>query len=216
MGEREQIAADALAAIKNIVRRAIMTLLTLRDPDHRYQRQYHGSAWLFPVVNTAQESYGYARYGFEPTPHDISQMEIVAGWLAWLKRTEGEGAIRRIISWTLGVPTWRIGSRERCSERTIRNRIDRSIVAIIRQFAAVDLAVEEVEEQPPTASRNGKALQPLRPYDLVFDKSEGPHGGAVVLKKVYVYDAGFVTGIPNTRRWRTNRDGMHKAEKLLT
>jgi hypothetical protein len=162
------------------------------------------------VVNAAQESYGYARYGFEPTPHDISQMEIVAGWLSWLRRTEGEFAIRRLISWTLGVPTWRIGSRERCSERTVRNRIDRSIAAIIRQFAAADITIEVAQDRrQPEALVNGKTLVPLHPYDLVFDKPAGPHGGEVVLRKVYIYDKGFMLGSKRLR------DGKHKAEKFV-
>src|SRR5690242_5888430 len=156
MGTQEQ-AAEAFLAIKNIVRRAIMTLLTLRDPDRKYQ--YRSSSWLLPVVNTAQEAYGYIRYGFEPTPHDISQMDVVATWLAWLKRTEGEDAVRRIISWTLGVPTWRLAARERCSDRTIRNRIDRSIAAMIREFAAVDVSVEILEgAKVPEALRNGRPV----------------------------------------------------------
>lgn len=191
----KDIAAEAFAAIKTIVRRGIMTLMTLRDPDRKYHHRV--SAWLFPVVNKAQESYGYVQYGFEPTPHDISQMEIVAGWLAWMKRTEGELALRRIISWTLGVPTWRLASRERCSDRTVRNRIDRSIVAIIRNFAAADISVEIIEDG-----------ETKNPYKMVFDRPSGPHGGTVILRKVYVYDAGFMIGS------KTVRDGRYKADKF--
>jgi hypothetical protein len=188
-------ADDAFEAVKNIIRRAIITLMTLRDPDWRYQ--YRGSSWLFPVVNQAQEAYGYVQYGFEPTPHDVSQMEIVADWLSWLKRTEGEWSIRRIISWTLGVPTWRIGAREKCSERTVRNRIDRSISAIIGQFAAVDVSVEIIEDDSIT-----------NPYAMIFDAPPGPHGGPVILRKVYIYDKGFMRGA------RKVRDGREKAEKF--
>lgn len=189
-------AADAFETVKEIVRRAIITLMTLRDPHRKYQ--YRGSAWLFPVVNQAQEAYGYVQYGFEPTPHDISQMEIVAEWLAWLRRQEGEWSLRRIISWTLGVPTWRIGAREKCSERTIRNRIDRSIAAIIGQFAAVDFTVEEIED-PKVAT----------PYAMILDKPGGPHGGPVILRKVYIYDKGFMRG------GRRMRDGREKAERFM-
>src|SRR5688500_458250 len=82
----EQIAADALAVLKEIVRRAIVTLWTLKDPDRKYLA-HRPSNWLLSVVRERSESYGWSTYGFEPTAHDISQMEIVAGWLAWLRRT---------------------------------------------------------------------------------------------------------------------------------
>lgn len=193
---KEEIAEEALATIKTIVRRAIITLMTLRDPDRKYLHRQ--SSWLFPVVNTAQEAYGYSNYGFDPTPQDITQMELIAGWLAWLRRTEGEHAVRRIISWTLGVPTWRLAARERCSDRTIRNRIDRSIVAMLRQFAAVDISVEIVEDE-----------KMVTPYAMVFDPAPGPHGGPVILRKVYVYDKGFMLGSKNIR------DGREKADKFV-
>ncbi len=203
--ERMTQTEQAFEAVKAIVRRAIVTLMTLRDPDRKYQ--YRDSSWLFPVVNKAQESYGYVQYGFDPTPEDISQMEVVATWLAWLRRTEGEQALRRLISWTLGVPTWRIGSRERCSERTIRNRIDRSIAAIIKKFAAVDIAVELVEEiydGKKLTTRNGRARSP---FGLMFDRPDGL-SGEVVLRKIYVHDIGFMIG---NRRWR---DGRHLAARF--
>ncbi len=194
----QEIADEALVAIKTIVRRAIITFMTLRDPDRKYQREFRGTSWLLPVVDTKQEAYGYKNYGFEPTPHDISQMEIVADWLAWLKRSDGDNAVRRLISWTLGVPTWRLAARERCSDRTIRNRIDRSIVAMIRQFAAVDISVEIVEDGKTAA-----------PYAMVFDPPSGPHGGPIILRKVYIYDKGFMLGSKKIR------DGHWRAEKFV-
>lgn len=191
----EQIAIDALAVLKEIVRRAIVTLWTLKDPDRKYLNP-NISGWLLSTVRERSESYGWASYGFEPTPHDISQMEIVAGWLAWLRRTEGEQSLRRLIAWTLGVQTWKIGMREKCSERTIRNRIDRSIVAIIRQFAGADLTVEIVEDSRVT-----------NPYAMVLERplsTDGP----VILRKVYVYDKGFYRGSERVR------DGREKAERF--
>lgn len=192
----EKIAVEAFEAIKSIIRRGIMTLLTLRDPDRKYQYRYSG--WLFPVVRKAQEAYGYSKYGFDPTPHDLSQMDIVAVWLAWLKRSQGEDAVRRLISWTLGVPTWRIATRERCSERTVRNRMDRSVASIIQKFAAVDISVEIVEDD-----------KIVTPYAMIFDRATGPHGGPVMLRKVYIYDSGFMLG---HKKWR---NGHEKAEKYV-
>lgn len=192
-----EIAAEAFAAVKEIIRRAIVTLWTLKDPDRKYLAA-RSSSWLLSVVRERSESYGWATYGFEPTPHDISQMEIVAGWLAWLRRTEGEQALRRLIAWTLGVQTWRIGQRERCSERTIRNRMDRSVAAIMRQFAAADLSVEVVED-----------LKVTKPYSMVTEPNivtDAP----VTLRKVYIYDKGMFLGSKRLR------DGREKAEKYAT
>jgi hypothetical protein len=193
----EQIAADVLAVMKAIVRRAIMTLWTLKDPERRYLTP-RSSSWLLSIVRERSESYGWANYGFDPTPHDISQMEVVAGWLAWLRRTEGEQALRRLIAWTLGVQTWRIGTRERCSERTIRNRIDRSIAAIVQKFAGADISVEIINDPKIT-----------KPYAMVTEPNvvtDDP----VVLRKVYVYDKGFYIGS------KRHDDGRRKAEKYLT
>lgn len=195
-GAEHEVAAEVLHTVKEIVRRAIITLWTLKDPDRRYLRA-PSSSWLLSVVRERSESYGWANYGFEPTAHDISQMEIVATWLAWLRRTEGEQALRRLIGWTLGIQTWKIGMRERCSERTIRNRIDRSIVAIINKFAGAGLSVETVED--PTMTK---------PYAMVTEPNivtDAP----VILRKVYIYDQGFYIG---GRRWR---DGREKADKYL-
>jgi hypothetical protein len=124
-------------------------------------------------------------------------MEIVAGWLAWLRRTEGEQALRRLIAWTLGVQTWRIGRREGCSEQTVRNRMDRSVAAIIRQFAAADLSVEIVEDMKMT-----------KPYSMVTEPNivtDNP----VTLRKVYIYDKGMFLGSKRLR------DGREKAEKYV-
>lgn len=191
-----QIAAECFATVKEIIRRAIVTLWTLKDPDRKYLAA-RSSSWLLSVVRERSESYGWATYGFEPTPHDISQMEIVAGWLAWLRRTEGEQSLRRLIAWTLGVQTWRIGQREKCSERTIRNRMDRSVAAIIRQFAAADLSVEIVED-----------LKITKPYSMVTEPNVVTNM-PVTLRKVYIYDKGMFIGSKRLR------DGREKAEKYV-
>jgi hypothetical protein len=191
----EDIAAESLAVMKEIVRRAIVTLWTLKDPDRKWLTQ-RPSSWLLSTVRERSESYGWAEYGFEPTPHDISQMEIVATWLAWLRRTEGEQALRRLIAWTLGVQTWKIGRREQCSEQTVRNRIDRSIVAMMRQFSGADFTVETVEDPKIT-----------NPYSLVMERS-GVLDAEIILRKVYIYDKGFFRGSKRVR------DGREKAEKF--
>jgi Domain of unknown function (DUF6362) len=120
-----------LASLREVVRRAWKTLAALRDPDLHYFRR---GGWLFSVVNEVNQAYGYSSAqarSFRPTSLDVSRMEIVMGWMAWLRRTEGDIAIRRLIGWSLGVPLWQMARRENCSERTITNRIDRSLNAIL-------------------------------------------------------------------------------------
>lgn len=192
----EQIAAEVLDTMKVIIRRAIMTLWTIKDPDRKYLDASNG--WLMSTIRERSESYGWNAYGFEPLPHDISMMEVVAGWLAWLRRTEGEQSIRRLIAWTLGVQTWKIGMREKCSEQTIRNRIDRSVVAIIRKFAGADISVEIIED--PTVPK---------PYAMVLERTQVTDC-PVILRKVYIYDKGFYIG------GKRHRDGREKAERFLT
>ena len=200
----------AFNAVKEIVRRAVLTLSAIQDPDARFRRG-HQSSWTLPVVRDAAESYGYGAPSlarFVPTPRDVSQMEVVATWLAWLRRTEGEGALRRIIGWAKGIPGWSLGMKERCSERTIKNRIDRSIAAIIRQFAAVDLVVELIDEEmvlhETLTPRQGRANGP---FSMVLEKPEG--GSQVILRKVYIHDVGFVIGPKRLR------NGHHKAERMM-
>lgn len=175
MTENEQIRRELLEAVREILRYAILTLHAVRDPDRRYL----GWANLpQTVVHDVGDAYGYSTpwvRRFSPTAQDISQMERVLPWLAWLRREEGQPAIRRIIAWSMGVSTWRIGQREQCSDATIMNRINRSTAAIIRQFADVDLVVEYLDEpykgavyaiiwEKPNATQAAGLVRPSRVY----------------------------------------------------
>ena len=126
MADDREIRQELLAAMREIIRYAVMTLNAVRDPDARYRGW---SKLPTTIVRDVQEAYGYSTpwvRRFSPTARDITQMEVVMPWLAWLRREEGQDAIRRIIAWSLGVSVWRIGQREECSESTVMNRIDRS------------------------------------------------------------------------------------------
>lgn len=185
---KDDVPAELLEAMKEIVRVAIVTLAALRDPDRRYL----GYASLPQnVVHDVREAYGYSSVSvreFIPSAFHISQMEVVLPWLAWIRREEGEQSIRRIIGWAMGATAWRLGSREGCSDRTIHNRIERSICAIIRKFAGVDLDVERVEEPYKGAS-----------YAMVFERPTGTEA-PVLIQKVYVGGMGMMK---NGRRLRT-------------
>lgn len=176
------IPPDLLEAMREIVRVAIVTLAALRDPDRRFL----GYASLPQnVVHDVHEAYGYSSATvreFIPSTFHISQMEVVLPWLAWVRREEGDKAIRRIIGWAMGVAAWRLGQREACSERTIQNRIDRSICAIIRKFAHAELDVERVEEPYKGAT-----------YAMVFERAVGTEA-PVLIQKVYIGGMGMMRG----------------------
>lgn len=194
---REEATTELIAAMREIIRYAIMTLSALRDPDARFLGMAQAPV---EIVRDATEAYGYSSprlRRFQPSPKHVAQMEIVMPWLAWLRRQkDGEIALRRLIGWSMGVQTWRLGMREECSEQTILNRMDRSVVAIIKQFASVTLPVEKIEE-PFDGPK----------YSLVTDRLPGPHGGEVRVMKVYIGGDGFYRG------GKPVRDGREKAER---
>lgn len=182
------IPPELLEAMREIVRIAIVTLAALRDPDRRYLGY---AALPQNVVHDVREAYGYSSATvreFIPSAFHISQMEVILPWLAWVRREEGEMAIRRIIGWSMGATLWRLGMREKCSDRTIQNRIDRSICAMIGKFAGANVAVERVEEPYKGAT-----------YAMVFERPEG-RDAPVLVQKVYVGGLGMVR---NGKRLRT-------------
>lgn len=175
--------AELLAAIRELIRLAVKTLVALQDPDAKYL----GWARMpMHVVHEARHAYGrddVREPKFRPNPKEISQMEFIGPWLAWLRREEGDRALRRIMAWSMNVPMWKIGQREGCSDRTVMNRIDRSIAAIVGNFVNVDVTIEVVDEPHKGAV-----------YAAIFEKPPGPHGGEVILRKVYVSEKGFMKG----------------------
>lgn len=183
-----EIAAELVEAMREIIRVAIITLAALRDPDRRFMGY---SQLPQNVIHDVREAYGYSSATvreFIPSAFHISQMEVVLPWLAWIRREEGERAIRRIIGWSMGASIWRLGFKEECSERTIHNRIDRSICAIIRKFAGADIEVERVDEPYKGAS-----------YAMVFERPTNPDA-PVLIQKVYVGGMGMMK---NGKRLRT-------------
>lgn len=177
------IPAELLHALREIIRRAVMTLAAVRDPDRRH---LGWSSLPMNIVHDVQDAYGYSSASarnFAPSPHEVEQMEVVLPWIAWIRREEGEAACRRILGWAMGAALWRLGQREKCSDRTINNRIDRSICAIVRRFVGVNVEIERLEE--PYKGTN---------YALVIEKPHGPHGGEVEIKKVYIGGMGFMKG----------------------
>jgi hypothetical protein len=135
-------------ALKGVIKRAIIVLDALGDSEMRFQNT--GQVWD-RAINDAGMAYGYseATVRFIPTAREIAQAEVVADWLTWLGKHHG--GVRMLVSWAHDDPIWRIADRERCSVRTIHNRIDRSVAAILKQFGGLDAEIVVIEEKPDKA-----------------------------------------------------------------
>ena len=141
---------ERLTKLKDTFARGVLVHTQMPDDEARFRLGLH-AGWALPVVREPGE------YGRHPpwlkavaSPEEVTEMETVMVWLAWLRRRPDEGvpAVRRIIGWATGIPMSVLGWRERVSARTIDNRIDRSVGKVLREFFAVPVAVETVEEAP--------------------------------------------------------------------
>lgn len=178
--EREAV-RQRLDTMRELVKRSWKTLMAVKDPDGKYLRMKNG--WCLQVVNDAKESYGWteARAKFIPTAEDISKMEVVMTWMAWLRREHGDGAVHRIRDWCLGAPVWKMAEWESCSERTIHNRIDRSLTAILAEFMAVGIVIDRIEE-PEERS----------PESFCLERPLIGESGSLDPGKVFVADIGWM------------------------
>ncbi len=126
---------DLSATVKEAMRRAVLTLTALPDPDRRYLRY---TSPQIAVVRDAAEAYGWtpARVHFFPTPFDCSVYLDVLGWLSWYERTVTQGGecVRLVIAWATGSEYWKLSKRFACSESTLRRRIDRVADTIASEF----------------------------------------------------------------------------------
>lgn len=158
-----------LEQLKITIRDAWRTLAMLPDPDARFRRAF-GSGWTLPTYRSVKDG-DYpteSNMGLVPSPREITEMEAVFEWLTWLRGQlppdGGEHAIKRIAAWALGQPAWKMSQRERCSERTIHNRIDRSIAKISGKFKDIDVDVDEIEE-PESRPERIRGFTPPREAD---------------------------------------------------
>lgn len=162
----------------------------------RYQLR---SIWL-PVPDDPDTAYAYTEVKtprIVPSPRDITRAEIVDSWLVWLRATEGKRALHRVFHWARGVPVWQLAEREACTERTIHNRIDRSMAAVLREFLDEEASVEPIEE---------RAVLPVRHYHSAFEATTGEAGERQNFGKVYI------DGIGMMKDGRRLRDGREKAD----
>jgi hypothetical protein len=125
-----------LAPLKDAIRHGVLVMLATGDVDRRYRGPLR-STWSIATVDDPGLAYAYNEIKtprIVPSPRDITRAEIVDSWLVWLRATEGKRAVHRVFHWARGVPTWQQAQRENCSGRTIPNRIDRSMAAILDEF----------------------------------------------------------------------------------
>lgn len=124
---------DEIAALKELMRRSVLTLLALPDPDRRYLR-LAGADWL--LVRDAAEAYGWTPeiIAFRPTPHDVQIYLDVLSWLSWYRRTHDAGTVRLFIAWATGASWRRLSFQFSSSERTLRRWMDDMCTTILNAF----------------------------------------------------------------------------------
>lgn len=185
-----------ILAVREIIRRAILTYKALPDPD----ASFLNSSPYRDVVQDYRDAYNRSELAlrFTPTPYEIDQAETVMDWLYWLRRTNDD-AHARLFRWALGVPMYRLSQIENVTEKTIKSRIDASVASIIHHFFGASLQVEEVDEPYKKT-----------PFAFVEEKPRADKFEKVVARKVYIHSKGYFI---NGRPWR---DGQHKIkEKML-
>jgi hypothetical protein len=155
-----------LHALKLAIQQAVLVMMALSDPDRRF-RGGLCSTWTISAVDDPGLAYAYNEIRTPkvvPTPRDVSRAEVVDSWLVWLKAKEGRRALYRVTAAARGLPVWLLAQQERCSERTIHNRIDRSMAAILAEFLEEEMTVEPIEEP---------AAKPTRFYRAIWELETG-------------------------------------------
>jgi hypothetical protein len=166
------------------VRNAWLVMARLPDLDARFRAGLRG-AWCLPVVR------GWQAYDPNnlipvkapiPSPQEITEAEGIMTWMVWLKQVEGKAAVNRIIAWAMGAPWCNMSAREGCSDRTVKNRIDRSMALILMEFQDTLVAISVVEE-PSLSNRRARYFSaPL---------GAGDNGGEVHAGKCFIGGQGF-------------------------
>jgi hypothetical protein len=185
-----------LMALKIAVRNGVLTMQAMDDLDYKF-RQPLTSTWRISAPDDPNTAYAYneVKLRFVPSPRDITRAEIVDSWLVWLHGVEGKRGTHRIFHWARGAPQWLQAQREGCSERTIVNRIDRSMAAILAEFFLAEAEVEHVDEP---------ADKPVRSF-------HGEHVSDIV-GTIEKHGKVFIDGVGFMRDGRRLRDGMGKAD----
>lgn len=197
--EQHSIASkEAIRAVKEIIRRAILTFHALPDPQRHFH--YQGSTWAGDYM----DDYGkdYVPLYFKPTAHDIDQALVVLPWLKYLGEQEGRANVMRLIAWCHGISNHKQARRENVSPKTIINRIDRSVATIIAKFFGVSCTIEVVEEPYKDTAFA---------VSLDFGERAAKFGqdGPPRIMTVYVYAKGYMR---NGKQWD---NGEGKTDRMF-
>ena len=189
---------EAIIAVREIIRRAFLTFKALPDPQASFR--YQGQAWADDVSDDYGKEYTYIDY--RPTAYEIDQAaDTLSPWMQYLNEVEGKESVRRLQAWSYGVSTKLQAQREKCSETTLMNRIDRSVAKIIARFFGLTCTVQVVEE--PWKDTH---------FALSWHNEEWALKAQVEktarVQTVYVYGKGLMR---NGKRWN---DGRGKVEKF--
>ena len=198
-GVEDQMNNDLkIEILREIVRVGIKTILAGIDPDKRYQKQF--SSWVFDVIDDVYHGYGYTevKVRFNPSPKEISRAEYVEGWLVWLRGEYGKQTVARLFAWASKAPLWELAQREYCHEKTINNRIDRSMAAIWNEFSVEQQITIEAINIPPEKAVNG----------FQIEKST-----ATCTNPIDGHAKCWIDGVGFMREGKRIRDGSHKAER---
>jgi hypothetical protein len=190
-------AAILLIALKEAIRQAILVLASIPRSDSRYLAL--GSAWSGENDDPTL-GYGYAEtvIRIQPSAKEISQAEIVSDWLSWLG-AQGPGHLPRLRRWARGMALWEMADIEKCSERTISNRIDRSISLILLKFGGLAPEIEKIEEGR-RRQEYPLAFASDEPFDL---EAEGLRAG-----RVYIGGVGWMRRRRDEGRWKRHRTAV--------
>jgi hypothetical protein len=155
---------EIVARCHVLLRRAILTITAIPDPDARFLSGPKSSMPRpQPDPNVSYDSEAaqaeLARAGrFRPTKADLSRYMEVMSWLAWLKRQgeEGELGARLIIYRAYGNSWWKCAQRLKLgrSDDTARRWCDSAVEAIALTFAADILAMEQRTPPRPPVPRS--------------------------------------------------------------
>ncbi|MBG6211698.1 hypothetical protein IWQ49_006389 [Labrenzia sp. EL_126] len=188
---------EAVVAVREIIRRAFLTFKAMPDPQASFR--YQGQAWAGNIADGYGDS--FSNISYRPTAYEIDQALEIMPWLRYLSEQEGAASVKRLQAWSYGVSTKFQAKREGVSEKTVMNRIDRSVSVIIAKFFGMACIVEEVEE--PFKDTDFALF--WRPDGSTPVPGENPR---VRIQKVYVYGKGIMR---NGKKWN---DGRNKVKNV--
>lgn len=150
---------------RELLRRAILTLAAIPDPDRRFRT---GPKTAWPAF--AQDWHAYAARDatvreYTPTPDDIGRYLTVLDWLTAYGRQSARNAenARLFVARTFGVPIIRLQIRvttnrpRLASAKTVHNRLDHVVETIAKQHetAIEEMRLDKFPEFPKKGPHHG-------------------------------------------------------------